>query len=604
MKKIIKTAALALIIVLTASCNDDFMERNPLDQISDGNYWQSLTDLRLFLNHFYNQGSFFPNMTGFGTIGIYGLDADNGSDIQIRLTPSGRMNGEGIVPASGGGWAASDWSLLRQINHFMDHYYRVAANTSDEAVQPFVGEALFFRSLFYFNMLRRFGDLPWASTSLTPNCELLFGSRLPRHQVVDSIMQDMDRAVAYLPVRGTGNWTGRLNREAALALQARIALFEGTWQKYHAGTPFAPYSGHSERFLEKAAEAAGALITLSETNGRPALFGVGVPNGYRDLFIQADYSNISEVIFWRRHVVGVNGHSWSRTAADGAERGVTKSMINSYLLLDGTPAAPGTDDATLVALASTRDARLAQSIFINDGEHYRWRLATPAQYFTAPRLEGAAETLNNTGFQLYKGHNFNFAGMRAAGGGNEGTILFRFGEVLLIYAEAKAELGTLTQACLDRSINKLRDRVGMPHLRLDVASDPHFEFASLPPIIQAIRRERKVELAFEGFRVDDIFRWAAADELIVGVTPLGARIEQWEDFTFPAWDSGRQATFDAAVAALSYKEIDGRRYIKPFGSRLNGGLEGFRFRVDRDYLLPLPTNQLVLNPNLEQNPGW
>jgi hypothetical protein len=147
----------------------------------------------------------------------------------------------------------------------------------------------------------------------------------------------------------------------------------------------------------------------------------------------------------------------------------------------------------------------------------------------------------------------------------------------------------------------------MPHLTLGVANDPNFEFASLPPIIQEIRRERKVELACEGFRVNDIMRWAAAGELIVGKIPVGAKKAQWDGFHFADYlpeatpDVERQSKFDERLSAL---EVNAAGYIQIFKNTLNGGTQGFKFNPGRDYLYPIPTNQLTLNPNLKQNPGW
>ncbi|MDR2148063.1 MAG: RagB/SusD family nutrient uptake outer membrane protein [Tannerella sp.] len=605
MKNFIKiTAISAMVMIAVSSCNEEYLERYPLTSISDGDFWKSSNDLKLYVNGLYSREDLLPSRTGFGTIGIYGLDADEGSDTQVWDGYNTRFNGEGIVPETGGGWNADAWLTLRRINYFMDHYPAVEALTSFDEVKQYVGEALFFRSLFYFNKLRSFGNLPWASTTLTATSDVLFESRLPRNQVVDSIMFDLDRAVEYLPAYSS--YTGRVSRETAMALQARIALYEGTWEKYHDGTAFAAASNQSQKFLQKAADVAGALITLSESSGYPALDNVGVENGYRDLFNQSSYANSREVFFWRRYEVGVIATNWHRYSDAGAGRGITKSLIDSYLKADGTPVASGYDDSNLPKVVEGRDPRLIQTVHVT-AQTMIYAQASPPRYFIAPQLEGAPEALCPTGYQLQKGHDYRWSAGRPAEQGTTGQIYFRFGETLLIYAEAKAELGAITQADLDRSINKLRDRVGMPHLTTGVAGDPTFEFADLPPVIQAIRRERKVELACEGFRNSDIMRWAAADELIAGKIPVGAKKAQWNNFNFEdylpesTWDVARQNTF---TTALDSYQTDAGGYIKPFGNRLNGGTEGFKFNLNRDYLLPIPSNELRLNTNLGQNPGW
>ncbi len=607
MKKIKYVAILTLAIFYT-SCNDDFLDRVPLDKISDANYWTNTNDLKLYANNWYSKNELLEKEDGWGSIGPYGWDADNGSDTEIRYSYNTRMNGEGIIPDDNEGWGNSDWESLRNINYFMGNYPKVEALTSFDDVKQYVGEALFFRSVFYFKKLCRYGDLPWASTIVTTTSEILNKERLPRNQVVDSILMDLDNAINYLPARAGGSWTGRVTKETAIALQARIALYEGTWEKYHANDAFKAATNQSTKFLEKAAAASGSLIEMSESNNFPALDNVGVSFGYRDLFNQEDYSGSKEVIFWRKYAVGSITTIWDRYAANGAGRGATKNLIDSYLKSDGAPVAAGYDDATLLKIVENRDPRLAQTIQINDLKHYRWEKASPSVYFIAPAFDGwDNEESCPTGYQIYKGHNFRYADARPAGQGLQALIYFRFGETLLIYAEAKAELGTITQADLDKSINKLRDRVGMPHLSTNVASDPNFEFSNLQPIIQEIRRERKVELACEGFRVDDIMRWAAADELIVNKIPVGAKKSQWDNFKFSDYlpeatpDIDRQSKF---MERLNDVEVDGSGYVKPFKNILNGGTQGYKFNVGRDYLYPIPTNQLTLNPNLKQNPGW
>ncbi|GHU89046.1 hypothetical protein FACS1894155_05170 [Bacteroidia bacterium] len=609
MKNIKYLILMALVtLAVTSSCNDDFLERAPLDKISDANYWKSTNDLKLYVNNFYSRNDLLAREDGWGSIGPYGWDADNGSDIAVRYLYNERMNGETTVPDDNNGWGNGDWESLRNINYFMDHYKLVEATSSFDAVKQYVGEALFFRSIFYFAKLCRYGALPWASTTVTTASEILFSERLPRNQVVDSIMVDLDNAISYLPARAGGAWTGRVTKETAMALQARIALYEGTWEKYHADDAFKAPQNQSQKFLEKAAKTAGDLIAMSESNGYPALDGVGVEFGYRDLFNKEDYSSSKEILFWRKYQNGSINSIWDRYSANGSGRGATKNLIDSYLKADGTPVPANYDDATLLKIVENRDPRLAQTIQINDKKHYLWQKANPSQYFMAPAFDGwDSEESCPTGYQIYKGHNFNYAEARPSGQGLQALIYFRFGETLLIYAEAKAELGNISQADLDKSINKLRDRVKMSPLTINVTNDPNFEFKNLPPIIQEIRRERKVELACEGFRVNDIMRWAAAGELIVGKIPVGAKLAQWDGFKFEDYlpesapDLSRQSKFEDRFKSLT---TDENGYIKIFKNTLNGGTQGFKFKIDRDYLYPIPTNQKTLNPKLGQNPGW
>jgi hypothetical protein len=205
----------------------------------------------------------------------------------------------------------------------------------------------------------------------------------------------------------------------------------------------------------------------------------------------------------------------------------------------------------------------------------------------------------------YKGFDGDVNTTEATSGGNmsspsAGTVYFRFAEALLIYAEARAELGEITQSDIDVTINRLRKRGGLPAEAMlnmsSITTDPNWEFGSyLSPLLQEIRRERKVELACEGFRVNDIYRWAAADELIRGFLPQGATWEQWRNYP------NTHPDFPPAWAALP---VDDQGYIAPFKSFNPVNTTGYKFNLSRDYLLPIPTNELSLNKQLGQNPGW
>jgi hypothetical protein len=507
------------------------------------------------------------------------------------------MNGQTTLPASGGGWAKGDWEALRDINYFFANYEKA---TGDEAeINRYVGEALFFRAIFYYVKLRRFGNVPWYDRLLNPgDVEELNKPRDSRKFVVEKLMDDLDKAVTYLPSRGTdAAWDGRVNKEAAMVLQARIALYEGTWEKYHAGTAFGVTGADGTAFLQKAAAVTDALITL----GTCSLDNIGETNGYQNVFNKESYVGSKEVLFWRQYnsSLGIT-NGWSDFSTYGALTGLSKSMVESYLCTDGKPIEGNSlyqGDATLLDVVANRDPRLNQTIYVNDGQHQQFHASQPAPYFVYPSFaENDKRCI--TGYQLYKGH---IPSVNLSGSMNQNAMIyFRYDEALLINAEAKAELGPISQADLDNTVNKLRDRVGMPHMTLtDVNSWSYTkEFPALSNIINEIRRERKVELACEGFRVDDIFRWAAAGILIKGYQPKGAKLAQWQGTLTPA----PSQNFIDAVAAL-VADDDG--YIFPYATQPAVATTGYNFDVTRDYLRPLPTDQLVLNPKLApNNPGW
>jgi hypothetical protein len=370
---------------------------------------------------------------------------------------------------------------------------------------------------------------------------------------------------------------------------SRVALYEGTWEKHHAGTTFGVAGKNGTPFLQKSADIAIELIN------NPAGYGldnVGVANGYRQVFNQTDYSNSNEVMLWRKfdNAQGLSSR-WYLFVPLALDRGITKNLVDDYLCTDGRPASISPlykGDDSLLHVIANRDPRLQQTIFVPGVAITTNRAGNaPDLIFEKPDFANSANV--PTGYELLKGHITNAA--QQGENSTQALIYFRFAEVLLNYAEAKAELGTLIQADVDKTINKLRQRAGMIPMDISaITTDPAWQFPQLSPVINEVRRERRVELACEGFRHDDIYRWAAADELIVNWKPKGARLKQWATL-FPA-------------DVLNKYPVDGNGYIE-FFKNIPGMSAGYQFKLNRDYLLPIPADQLVLNPSLgNNNPGW
>lgn len=583
-----------ILAVAFSACQKDFLERTPKTAISDGDYWRNANDLRLYVNNFYNG---LPSyIQGYFTAGIFSQDDYDGTDNMINRDYSRYLNGERTLPSSGGGWSAGDWSSIRNVNYFLGNYQKATGDVSE--INKYLGEALYFKAYYYYSKLKTFGDLPWISKTLSPSDSLdLYAPRLPRNIVADSIIGILDQAIELLPGKGEAGYENfRIYKEVAQLFQSRIALYEGTWEKYHAGTPYGVAGSNGAKYLQKAASAAEAIMN----SGKFGLDNVGEENGYWNLFNQTSYANSDEVMFWRQYNADDGNYTLiARYAAQGGGRGITKSLVDSYLSIDGLPIAVSPlyqGDETLVKVATNRDPRLEQTVQINDGEHY---LRDTARFWH-PSFQGASEDRDYTGYQLYKGLTTDGI-QHEVGKGIQGLIYYRYAEALLNYIEAKAELGTVTQADVDKTINLLRKRVGMPNLVIaNIATDPNWDFPGLSPLINEIRRERRVEFAVEGYRHDDIWRWAAAGVLIKGWKPKGAKRAQFlgipVDFKDPS-----KGTHDQLV--LGHYPIDENGYIFPYKNNVVGA-NGYNFRVDRDYLNPLPSDQLLLNPSLKQNPGW
>ncbi len=583
------TYLLCIVCLFFSSCDTDLLERFPTAKISPQTFFKTENDLKAYTNYFY---SLLPGGTD-----IYGETADN----IVLSSVSREISGTRLVPTSGGGW---DWTGLRDINFFINS--ENVAKFPDAAVRDkYLGLARFFRAQFYFEKVKRFGDVPWYSKVIETNdTENLFKARDPRVLVMDSILADINFAIAKLDA---GKSVERVTKWTALALKSRICLYEGTWRKYH--TEFALEG--SDRFLSECVAASEEMIN---TSGYTVYTGTNGPSKrpYQDLFSQLSLEPVaSEVILGRRYSAELNirhGLQFYITSRTQGKPGMEKRLVNSYLMLDGTPFTdiPGYDTISYFREVQMRDPRLAQTIRIPG---YR-RITGSTE--SGPQLAPDFNT-TVTGYQPIKWMNdpqYDMSGQSV-----QDLLLFRFGEVLLNYAEAKAELGTLTQSDIDRSIKLLRDRIGMPNLELAASNAKPDNYQSTlyqnvnganKGIILEIRRERRIELVMEeGFRWDDLMRWKEGhllSDTFKGMYFTGAGFV----------DLDHDGTNDVEIYAGSRPPATGNIYQIPV-SDLSAGNKGNilnnrnilkSFNESRDYLWPLPLEDLNMNPNLKQNPNW
>jgi hypothetical protein len=574
----LKQLSLILLVCLASvtGCKDEVdLNRFPLDMVSAEDYWKTASDLNLYVNQFYTA---LNPAIGDQLQGTFAYDMQ--TDDFTYAEANARLRGSRTVPSTGG-WS---YTNIRNINYFFDNYRR--CEEPFEAYREIAGAAHFFRAWFYYSLVKEYGDVPYFGKTLGTDSEELYMARTPRSQVVDSIIADLDNAISYLP---SGKQLGgtKLSREIALLFKSRVCLYEGTWEKYQTGV-FGVSAPNPAKYLTLAAEAAEAVM---ET-GQYAVYVKGVPQWNYFFFAELDYANNPEVLFWKKFDLDLGiGHAEQFQIATGKGGGIglTKAFVESYLCTDGKPVSQSPlykGDGDLITVTTNRDPRLIQTVFtpgfplqVINGDTTR---------FVRPAVDQAAHTVCPTGYQLNKTLNFDpihHKSLDTHADGFTGWILFRYAEVLLNYAEAKAELGTVTQQDIDRTVKLLRDRVGMPNLILsDIANDPNWLFPDLSPVINEIRRERRVELVAESFRWDDIARWAAADEVIVGKRPMGGK---FNSIDYPD------------LSAADYRLTDG--YFDPLKEQLPAG---YGFVLERDYLSPISTQELTLNPNLKQNPGW
>ena len=597
MKKYIKRISLlAVATVLSFSCNDDFLDRQPLDEISNEIFWNTENDLRVYNNNLYHLARNEDNVPiimghdeGFDSQsrGIWYLDgfSDNTAPRHSRADHFQKVRaGKHAVPdnANQFWFGYEGWNFLRAINFGLANYDRVAV--SDEIRNQYVGEARLLRGWFYADKVSKFGDVQWVDRPLDIDDEdILYGARDDREFVMEKVLEDLNFAVANIPDDwGDGNAPGRLNRWCALLVKSRVCLFEGTWRKYHGGTD-------PDMWLQ---EAANAALELME-NGPYSLYTTGDPSSdYNAIHRMTDLTGVSEVLYWRRYQLGIFTNHVQSYHKD-YNGGATKDMVESYLSTDGLPITLSSlylGDEVYENIFVDRDPRLRQSILHPDDQAiYRYgnHDFDVSRY---PLIQGMSNpgTKSYTGYHIIKVYDVNTA-YATYNTSATPAIILRFGEALLNYAEAKAELGTITQNDLDISINLLRDRVAMPHLTLSPPMDPRHADEGVSALIVEIRRERRVELFIEGFRYDDLRRWKQGKKL--EERDYGMR---WDEANRNRIDPNGEATVQTSV-------VDGVEYLDVYKGT---DYETPVFDESKHYLWPIPIEDLSQNPNLEQNPGW
>ena len=575
MKLNIKTIGLWSVAALSfVSCDKDFLDRASEDRVEAPYFFNTAKDLEVATNDFY---SMLPGSE------IYQEDAK--SDNLVPLNPDVRVRGGRVVPVTGGGWS---WSNLRKINYFLANYHKV----NDAAAKAkYGGIARFFRAYFYYDKVKTFGDVPWYNKVLDAKDPDLYKARDPRTLVMDSVMADLDYAIANIP---DGKQLNLITRYTAMLLKARAALFEGTFRKYHG-------LDDANKYLEIAAEASNALIA---TNAYTLYTEGGANAAYRNLFARNNQDNIETILAVDNELgIKVNSLGYYLTSATAGSYGITKDLINSYLMTDGSRF---TDKANYKTMGyyeemQNRDPRLTQT---TAGPDFRVNGET--------KNEPVNLTITTTGYRLIKA--LPDRAQWATSASYFDIILFRYAEALLIYAEARAELAQITQDDLNLTINKLRARVGMPNLSLVQANanpDPYLETmytqvnGAFKGVILEIRRERRAELFNEGFRWDDLMRWKEGQKItqpMVGIYFAGVGAYDFTGDGAADVYVHTGSTSGAPSSVTSMININQRTLRNPINGTQNapsGNLDPFpqggQFREDRDYLAPIPSEDLLLN---------
>ncbi|MBW8324850.1 MAG: RagB/SusD family nutrient uptake outer membrane protein [Prolixibacteraceae bacterium] len=578
------------IAVFFVSCD---IEQEPVSTASKSAVFGSQQGLDLYANSFY---SILPGRS---------TNLDAMSDyLAVKSVPT--FVQEGAYTASlSSGWS---WTDLRNINYFI-------ANCNDPDVpvdvrKNYIGIAKFFRAYFYFEKVKRFGNVPWIGKPLGVEDPILYGGRDPRTLVMDSVIADIDYACAN--IKATSDPTRSLvTKYVAYALKSRICLFEGTFRKYHTELNL---QNSASAWLTNAAAAAQSVMDA----GIYSIYTTGgAGKSYRTVFTNATpiASEVMLAGICDLALSVLNDANWYWTSGTyGDKASFTRTFINTYLNQDGTPFTNNAEYPTMLFKeeVKNRDLRLKQTIRLGDYKRISGGSLVPAPPLFSYTFTGYQPIKWTLDDMYYDTRDLNINSISQ----------FRYAEVLLNYAEAKAELGTLTDAEWAKTVGVLRTRGGITGgiSAKPTVVDPYLVANYFPGITDAVilevRRERGIELCLEGFRFADLLRWKRGELMN----------QEWNGFYVPAlvtpMDLNEDGILDVAfyqgtkpspaVSGVTYVDVSATVSGKVNSQLLKNGTSGEltwmnnikRKWEDKMYYYPIPQTDLITNPNIGQNPGW
>ncbi len=587
-----RRAAVGCLGVLAAGCD---MDQTPVSSTNAAAVFGTQAGLQLYANSFVN------NLPGLTSI----TNGDNMSDYLAVRSPSTFVLPGQYTPNSIGSWS---WTALRNVNFFL-------ANNVGDGVEPTVrnnysGLARFYRALFYFAKVKQYGDVPWIDHPIDINdSTTLFAARDTREVVMQHVVEDLDYAIANITATTDASHT-TITKDVARAWKSRIALFEGTFRKYHANGLAQGLGNTAGTWLQAAADAAQQVMD----GGHFSLYtGGGTDNSYRQLF-SSEIAPASETMLAYTEdatLAALHQANWDYTSATtGVGASLIRQFIKTYLMIDGTPFTdiPGNDTLSFMTEVKGRDKRLQQTIRM---ANYK-RLNAGVLVAAPPAFTQAL-----TGYMPIK-WTVDDAGADVCSCNTNDVVINRYAEVLLNYAEAKAELGTMTAADWAKTVGALRARAGITGglTALPTRVDPYLQSTYFPdianPVLLEIRRERGIELVLEGLRFQDLVRWKHGELLAM----------PWLGFYVPkanqVMDLNEDGTPDVYfyVGTAPTGQIAGVTYINVSGGTQQRSLQlvdhgELRWLMnvqrgwsDKMYLNPISTTDLTVNPKLGQNPGW
>ena len=591
------------IAFIVIGCNK--LEQLPEATASGDAVFGSEKGLELYANSFYQ---ILPNANNVHT-------ADNMSDYGARRDAPPFLRGTAYSPTISDNTSASaynlvalgpdwdwDWVQLRNVNYFLER--NTDTRIPDDVRRHFNGVARFFRAFFYFEKVKRYGDVPWVGKPLAVDAPELFAGRDSRVKVIDSIIADLDYATQNIKTV-TDASRSLITKWVAYAFKARVCLFEGTFRKYHTNLNLA---GSSAALLTLAATTAKKIM---DESGFKLYEGAGTSLSYRRIFTNPAPMG-DEIMLAALQDAGLavlHAANWYMTSATtGVRFSFIRTFINTYLNIDGTPFTnnPAYQTMQFKDEVKNRDKRLEQTVRM--GPYKRLNGSTlvaapPVFSYTFTGYMPIKWSLDDT---YYDTRDLNI----------NAVSIFRYAEVLLNYAEAQAELGVLTDADWAKTIGALRKRAGITGglLTKPVTVDPYLQTKYFPgitdPVILEVRRERGTELTLEGFRFYDVVRWKRGDLMTM----------TWNGIYVPALDVPLDLNEDGILDVAFFKvmptpAVSGVTYVSVASSsstKLSNDINGevtwltniARTWAERNYYYPIPLSDRTANPALVQNTGW
>ncbi len=578
----------AIMVFAVSSCD---LTETPVDTATNAAIFGSESGLELYANSFYD---LLPGTD----VGVF-QDDDN-SDLVARNGVDTYLAVNALSPITSSGWS---WTALRNINYYIESAEKSPVATKNH----YIGVARFFRALFYYDKVRRFGDVPWIDRVIDVKDTLaLTAKRNDRFEVMDKVLADLNFAIDNITLTSDPSVT-RITKNVARAYKTRICLFEASIRKYHTG-----YNKMStaNTWYQEVVREANAITGFSVHNGTSA------DRSYRELFIAktayTDESILSVALSANLQVYSsANRRFISPTY--GNRPSLTRRFVNTYLNLDGTPFTSNPDYKTtqFVDEVKNRDLRLKQTIRVGD---YR-RTENGVSVVAPPNF-----TQTYTGYQPIKWCYDERYPFDDESRNDNAHIVMRWGEVLLNKAEALAELGTMTNTDWAATIGALRKRAGITGTTLTTmptVADPYmvdfFKGKFTNPVLLEVLRDRGVELVFEGLRPDDLRRWKLG-ELFQESSLNGIYIpalgeydlngDGTKDVYFYQGTKPTSTTPGIAFVDVTVSSAVGRVQLSNGTSGEVRWNPGAREWADKKYLYPIPEADRTRNPLLGQNPGW